>query len=81
VVDSGAASQIPEVDLPHRVGAIFLPPWPARKWDWVALLIDTDPDEFRRGRNARDCVVRIPGKHRNREDAYEVLDAMMATKH
>src|SRR5262245_55275675 len=50
---------------------------------WVALMIDVDPDDFWAGRtNASGrCVVRIPGKHRTREAAWEAIEDMMATRH
>lgn len=54
-----------------------------RKWDWVCLMIDIDPDDYRRGRNctAPSVWVRIPGKHRNREDAEAALQDMLETRH
>ena len=55
-----------------------------RKWDWVALMIDVDPDDVEklpRLRAARQCWVRIAGKHRNRDDAWTALEDLMATRH
>jgi hypothetical protein len=49
--------------------------------DWVALLIDTDPDDFPRSTPSAECLVRIPGKHRNLEGACDALDDLMATRH
>jgi hypothetical protein len=54
------------------------------KWDWVALMIDVDPEELRRRRpwrHPQDCWVRIPGKHRSRDAAWERIEDMMATRH
>jgi hypothetical protein len=54
----------------------------ARKWSWGAYMIDVDPDReqdnYRLGRVVR---VRIPGKHQNRDAAWDALDEMMATRH
>lgn len=71
-----------------------------RRWDWVALMIDVDPDDlkncacefpalfyvhpkdYRPGtRTARQCWVNIPGKHRNRDAAWNTLEDMVATRH
>lgn len=55
-----------------------------RKWDWVALMIDVDPNEYRpaEGRRARQCYVRVRGKHRNEEAAWDAIcDMIAATKH
>jgi hypothetical protein len=55
----------------------------ARKRDWVALMINIDPEDFRANPNleARTCWVRIPGKHKNLDTAWDVFEAMRATKH
>jgi hypothetical protein len=54
----------------------------ARKWDWIALMVDVDLDDFtERHRPARSCWVRIPGKHRNYDAAWDALKGMMATRH
>jgi hypothetical protein len=72
----------------------------ARKWDWVALMIDVHPDdlktcacdfpalfyvhpkEYRPGeRTACQRWVRIPGKHRNRDAAWNALEEIIATRH
>jgi hypothetical protein len=47
----------------------------ARKWDWVAFMIDVDPDAAcaDRLRDSRGCWVRIPGKHRNEQSAWDAL--------
>jgi hypothetical protein len=55
-----------------------------RKWDWVALMIDVDPDDFlarRADTSSPECWVRIPGKHRTREAACEALQDLLATRH
>jgi hypothetical protein len=41
------------------------------RWDWAAIMIDVDPDEFiaRSYRTTRSCWVRIPGKHKDRDAA------------
>jgi hypothetical protein len=54
----------------------------ARKWNWVALMIDVHPDDFPAlYRTARQCWVRIPGKHRNEDAAWDALQELMATRH
>jgi hypothetical protein len=54
----------------------------ARKWDWVAAMIDVDPDDFRERRaEGRFCWVRIPGKHRNEDAAWDAVQDMMTTRH
>jgi len=56
----------------------------ARKWDWVALMVDIDPDDLRNclgSRRVGSCWVRIPGKHRNLDAAWDALENMMATRH
>ena len=68
----------------------------ARKWDWVAWVIDphtyciyadaaelgVDPIVPKDERKAQQCrPLRIPGKHRNRDAAWAALEAMIATRH
>jgi hypothetical protein len=55
----------------------------SRGWNWVALMIDVEPDDFVSGsRPARgQGLFLIPGKYRNREIALEALEALMATRH
>lgn len=53
----------------------------ARVQDWVALMIDVDPDQHLAGRKARECWVRIPGKHGSRDAAYDAFDDLMTTRH
>jgi hypothetical protein len=49
--------------------------------DFPALLY-VHPKDYRPGdRTARQCLVRIPGKHRNRNAAWDVFQAMMTTRH
>lgn len=50
---------------------------------WTALLIDADPDDFIAGRvlNCREAWFRIPGKHKNREAAWDALADLMTTRH
>lgn len=71
-----------------------------RKWDWVALMVDVDPDDlkhcacdfpalfyvysadYRPGdRVARQCLFRIPGKHRGSGSAWHALQDAMAQRH
>jgi hypothetical protein len=57
-----------------------------RGWDWVALMVDDDPDtdDFRvwgRRDVKSECFVRIQGKHRSRDAACDALENMMATRH
>lgn len=55
----------------------------SRKWDWTALMTDTHPDDddLQARIFARSCWVRIPGKHRNRDAAWDMFEAMTATRH
>jgi hypothetical protein len=53
----------------------------ARKSDWVALTIDVHPEDLAKGKPARQCWVRIPGKHRDRDTARAALDEIMGTRH
>jgi hypothetical protein len=56
----------------------------ARKRDWVALMIDIDPDcpDWRDGsRRARNAFVRVPGKHRNKDAAWDAFQDLVATRH
>jgi hypothetical protein len=41
------------------------------------------PSEYRpdRSRTAREAWVRIPGKHRNKDAAWDALEDMIATRH
>jgi len=52
---------------------------------WVALMIDVHPDDmqalYREGRRARECWVRIHGKHRDRDAAWDALQDTLATRH
>jgi hypothetical protein len=51
--------------------------------EWVALLIDCDPDLYR----ARQCDLRSPsrwlelGRHRTRDDAWDHAESLIATRH
>ena len=51
-----------------------------RKWDWLALMIDIDSDD-KHCRRVREVYVRIPGKHRTYEDAWEAMEEMISTRH
>jgi hypothetical protein len=53
----------------------------ARKSDWVALMIDVHPADLAKGRTARQCWVRIAGKHRSRTAAWDALQNMIAARH
>jgi hypothetical protein len=57
----------------------------ARKWDWVALVVDVHPDDLQnnydRGGKIRECWVRIPGRHRSRDAAWEAFEDMATTRH
>lgn len=45
-------------------------------------LFTVNPDDYRPGsRIAKQCFVRIPGKHRDRDAAYNALENMIATRH
>ena len=72
----------------------------ARKRNWIALLVDVDPDnlkvcacdfpalfyvhpkDYRPGdRTVHQGWFRIPGKHEDRDAAWDALQDMMATRH
>ena len=54
----------------------------ARRRDWVALMVDVHPDDLRTSTyDYGQCWVRIPGKHKNRDAAWDALQDMMATRH
>jgi len=54
----------------------------SRGWDWVALMVDFDPDEYcPGGRTVQQWWLRIPGKHRNGDSADRALKAMMLVRH
>jgi len=56
----------------------------ARTRQWTALLIDMDPEDedWRRGhRKASEAWFHIPGRHKSRDDAWEALAALVATRH
>ncbi|WLA36183.1 hypothetical protein QNJ95_24385 [Bradyrhizobium elkanii] len=71
-----------------------------RKWDWVALMVDTHPDELKHclchcaklyvhpddyqpvaGRVAREAFVRVPGKHRNADAAWDAIQSIISPGH
>jgi hypothetical protein len=59
----------------------------ARKWDWVALMVDVDPDSADPDspnniwERTRQRWLIIPGKHRNRDAACDAIEGMMTTRH
>jgi hypothetical protein len=72
----------------------------ASKCDWVALMVDVDPDELKNStcefpalfyvhpndhrpvnRRVRQAWFRIPGNHKNKEAAWDVLQDIMETRH
>ncbi|RWC15936.1 MAG: hypothetical protein EOS52_07225 [Mesorhizobium sp.] len=55
----------------------------SRSWDWTALMTDVHPDDddLQARIFARQCWVRIPGKYRNRDAAWDMFEAMSATRH
>ena len=72
-------------DLPDRPPAgwfVFeVARWEARKRDWVVFMVDIEPDPGGPlDRRARGVWVRIPGKHRDREAAWDALEDMLATR-
>jgi hypothetical protein len=52
-----------------------------RKQDWVALMIDVHPDELKHRHMVREAWVRIPGKHRSRDAAWDAFQDMIETRH
>lgn len=50
-----------------------------RSWDWVALMVDEHPAKG--PRKAQAGWLLIPGKHRNRDAAWDALESMLATRH
>jgi hypothetical protein len=64
--------------------AVMKAAFSGRKWDWCAFIIDVDPDEFKRDgfyKAPQEAWVRIPGKHRSLDDAWDAWDDMLATRH
>jgi hypothetical protein len=52
--------------------------------DWVALMIDVDPDDFKNCPTAcrpRQRWLIIAGKHSDRNAAWDALEDMMSTRH
>lgn len=45
----------------------------ARKRDRIALMIDVDPDDLNRCAKAQKAWVRIPGRYRNKDAAWNAL--------
>ena len=52
-----------------------------RRQDWVALMIDVPPDQFRTGHKARSCWVKIAGEYRDEWSARDALLDLMVTRH
>ena len=60
----------------------------ARSRHWAALMVDVHPafftDEYHpddRSRTIQQAWVRVPGKHRNKEAAWDAMQDMLATRH
>jgi hypothetical protein len=56
----------------------------SRKWDWVAFMVDKDPESAPPGwlpPETRWCWVSIPGKHRNPDAAKGAFQDILATRH
>ena len=54
----------------------------SRSWEWVALMVDVDPDKARPAMSyARQRWLKIPGKHQNRDAAWEAFEGMIAIRH
>ena len=55
----------------------------ARSRHWTALMLDVDPDNHPKQwpPDMRSAFVRIPGKHQNRDAAWDALEDMRATRH
>jgi hypothetical protein len=59
-----------------------LPITDERKFEWVAFMIDVDPDGLAyRTCSPREAFVLIPGKHCDRDGAWDALEDMLATRH
>jgi hypothetical protein len=67
--------------VPERWHVIDVMKRTSRCWDWVTMVFDVDYKTFRKGAKAQSQMVRIPGKHRNRDAACEALEDLMATRH
>ena len=105
-----AASPLPRADFKFRLPAILDQPpagWhplavvrrQSRKWDWVVLMVDVDPDDLIKPRSYKieffyvlpsepggirrvsNVWVRVPGKHRNKEAAWDAVQEMVAVRH
>lgn len=53
----------------------------SRKWDWVALMVHPDDCRPDGTRTPRQAWVRVPGKHRNEDAAWNAFRDMIATRH
>jgi hypothetical protein len=56
----------------------------SRSRNWAALMVDFDADDPNRVSpppDAQDAWVLIPGKHTNRDAAWDALEDMRATRH
>ncbi len=49
---------------------------------WTALLIDVDPDDFVNRRCDAGCSCWLDlGRHKSRDDAWDTVEQMIATRH
>jgi len=56
----------------------------ARGREWVALLIDVDPEseDWPQGcRKSRECWFNIPGRHKDRDAAWQAMADACETRH
>jgi hypothetical protein len=86
--------------VPSDWFALDVMPEKSRSRNWVALLVDVDPDELKncicngpamlyvhpndyrpRDRIARQAWFRVPGKHKNKDLAWDALQEVMVTRH
>jgi uncharacterized membrane-anchored protein len=51
------------------------------KWDWVVLMVDVLHPDWLMRLPCKTAVVRVPGKHRTRDAAWEAFEDMIATRH
>jgi hypothetical protein len=74
-------TEIEYLDRPPA-GWLVLEIMKVRGRNWVALMIDVDPEDYRaKYCSLQSCWIRIGGKHKSRGAAWDALEGMMATRH
>jgi hypothetical protein len=69
------------LDLPPAGWFVIAVMQGKRRQDWVALMIDVPPDQFRTGHKARSCWVKLAGEYRDEWSARDALLDLMVTRY